>query len=134
MYKKKKYDLRIDHANKKIIIGKSFSHKQSDIESEEYKQLCSVVQNFPEYKVEVKQIKKNPHKESYRGLTYDYMEKYIQIRGTALDLENYNQLRLLAQCHSKRFPVIKQWFLKNYPEVEKYGAKQEFLTIQENAA
>ena len=132
--KKKKFDLKVDHASKKIIIGRTFSQKQSDIESDEYKKLCEVVQTFPEYNVEVKQIKKNPHKESYRGLNYEYMEMYISVKGTSFDRQEYDDMRLLAECHSKRFPVIKQWFLKRYPEVEKYGAKKEFITEAENAA
>lgn len=108
--KKKKFDLKVDHASKKIIIGRTFSQKQSDIESDEYKKLCEVVQTFPEYNVEVKQIKKNPHKESYRGLNYEYMEMYISVKGTSFDRQEYDDMRLLAECHSKRFPVIKQWF------------------------
>ena len=132
--KKKKFDLKVDHASKKIIIGRTFSQKQSDIESDEYKKLCEVVQTFPEYNVDVKQIKKNPHKESYRGLNDEYMEMYISVKGTSFDRQEYDDMRLLAECHSKRFPVIKQWFLKRYPEVEKYGAKKEFITEAENAA
>lgn len=132
--KKKKFDLKVDHSSKKIIIGKAFSQRQSDVESDEYKKLCEVVQTFPEYDVEVKQIKKNPHKESYRGLNYEYMEMYISVKGTSFDRQEYDDMRLLAKCHSKRFPVIKKWFLNKYQEVAKYGAKQEFLTNHENAA
>jgi hypothetical protein len=125
---KSKFDLKVDHANRKIIIGKAFEQKQFDVESEEYKRLCEAVQIFPKYKVFVKSIKKNPHKESYRGLTYEYMERYISVKGTRVDRQEYDDMRLLAECHTKRFPVIKQWFLKKYPEVAKYGAKEEFLT------
>ena len=127
---KSKYDIRADHANQKIIIGKAFDKKQADIGSQEYKRLCEMVQMFPKYKVVVKQIKKNPHREFYKGLTYDYMEKYIAIKGTRQDRQEYNDMRLLSECHSKRFPVIKDWFLTKYPEVKKYGAKAEFLTSQ----
>ncbi len=124
---KAKFDIKVDHTNKRIVIGKAFNKKQSDTGSLEYAKLCEVVQIFPKYKVTVKEIKKNPHKESYKGLTYDYMERYISVKGTRVDRQEYNDMRLLAECHSKRFPVIKQWFLKKYPEVEKYGAKEEFL-------
>jgi hypothetical protein len=27
--------------------------------------------------------------------------------------------------------VLKQWFLRKFPEVEKYGAKEEFLDASE---
>lgn len=125
---KSKFDIKADHRDKKIIMSKAFEKKQSDIESEEYKKLCEMVRTFPEYDVEVKRIKKNPHKESYKGLTYGYMERYIAVKGTRIDRQEYDDMRLLAECHSRRFPVIKQWFLGKYPEVEKYGAKEEFIS------
>ena len=131
---KVKFDIRPDHANQQIIIGKAFSKRQSDIESQEYKTLCKVVQAFPQYKVVVKEIKKNPHKESYKGLTYQYMERYIDVKGTRVDRQEYDDMRLLSKCHSRRFPVIKQWFLRKYPEVEKYGAREEFLSEPFRAA
>ena len=130
---KSKYNLMVDHAKRKIIIGKAFNKKQADITSEEYAKLCEVVQMFPKYKVTLKTIKKNPHKESYKGLNYDYMERYIAVKGTRADRQEYDDMRLLAECHSKRFPVIKQWFLDKYPEVKEYGAKAEFID-QPNAA
>jgi len=88
---------------------------------------------FPKYRVTVKEIKKNPHKESYKGLNYDYMERYIAVKGTRADRQEYDDMRLLAECHSKRFPVIKGWFLHKYPEVEQYGAREEFIN-QPNVA
>jgi len=129
-----KFNIKVDHIQKKIIIGKAFDKKQSDIESEEYKKLCEAVQIFPKYKVVVKKIKKNPHKESYKGLTYGYMEKYIAVKGTRVDRQEYDDMRLLAECHSKRFPVIKQWFINKYPEVKEYGAKEEFVSTVPPAA
>lgn len=125
---KLKYNIRVDHTHKRIIIGKDFDRKQSDVGSQEYAKLCEVVQIFPKYKVVVKEIKKNPHKESYKGLTYGYMEKYIAVKGTCEERQEYDDLRFLAECHSKRFPVIKQWFLRKYPEVAMYGAKEEFIS------
>ena len=127
----KKFNIKIDHVFKKIILGKGFYKKQFDITSIEYAKLCEVVQMFPEYEVSVKSIKKNPHKEAYKGLTYEYMERYISVKGAITDRQEYDNMRLLAECHSKRFPVLKQWFLRKFPEVEKYGAKEEFLDASE---
>ena len=35
----------------------------------------------------------------------------------------FDELLLISQCHSKgrRYPVIKNWFLDNYPEVRDFG-------------
>ena len=43
------------------------------------------------------------------------------------NLNKYEELRLIAQCHSKarRYPAIKSWFLETYPEIVKFGSKEE---------
>ena len=125
---KKQAPIKIDHANQQIVLKREFAKKQEDVSSNEYKSLCAVVQMFPGYAITVKEITKNPQKESYKGLTYGYMERYIAVKGTRADRQEYDDMRLLAECHSKRFPVIKQWFLDKYPEVREYGAKAEFIT------
>ncbi len=73
---------------------------------------------------------------SYKGLTYQYMEDYIITHESdetrEAVLEEYNELRLITQCHSKafRYPVIKKWFLAKYPEIANFGkvAKQNNIT------
>jgi hypothetical protein len=55
------------------------------------------------------------------------MEHYIithESKDTVLEvLDEYNELRLIAECHSKsrRYPVIKRWFLAKYPEIVEFG-------------
>ena len=36
-------------------------------------------------------------------------------------MKEYKEMRLLAECHSIRYPVIKKWFLAKFPEVAKFG-------------
>ena len=62
------------------------------------------------------------------------MEAYIAVKGTVKDKLEFEDMLLLAQCHSIRFPVIKKWFLKKYPEVALYGAKKEFINEPREAA
>ena len=35
----------------------------------------------------------------------------------------FDEMLLISQCHSKgrRYPVIKNWFLENYPEIRAFG-------------
>jgi hypothetical protein len=39
---------------------------------------------------------------------------------------------LVSQCHSKafRYPVIKKWFLKKYPEIVKFGLPQKPIILK----
>lgn len=58
---------------------------------------------------------------------YDYMRAYIMSHEKGEDRVNalmeFDELLLISQCHSKgrRYPVIKSWFLDNYPEIKNFG-------------
>lgn len=58
------------------------------------------------------------------------MEHYIlthEDKDTVLEvLDTYNEMRLIAECHSKshRYPAIKRWFLAKYPEIVEFGILQ----------
>jgi len=43
---------------------------------------------------------------------------------------------LISQCHSqsKRYPVIKKWFLEKYPEVKKFGVPKEEASAEDETA
>jgi hypothetical protein len=55
------------------------------------------------------------------------MERYIEGHANAeATMAEYKELRLISECHCKarRYPKIKKWFLKKYPEVEKFGINE----------
>ena len=78
-------------------------------------------------------------KECYKGLTYEYMEDYIQTHEPAATvdavLDEFEEIRLISSCHSKafRYPVIKSWFLELYPEIAQFGLKNEEAPEQGNS-
>lgn len=119
--------LKIDHVHCTIIMDRTFAKNAENTMSAEYAHLQSVRRDYPNYTVARRQIKKNPNKECYKGLTYAYMEAYIASHeddeNRKLVLKEFAELRLIAQCHSKahRYPVIKQWFLDKYPEIATFG-------------
>ena len=123
-----KNTIKVDFLNNKIIIDKTFMKKASDARSDEYALLERTMGNHPTYPVVVREIKKNPKKESYKGLTYEYMRKYIdtveQNEETRLAVHaEMDRMILISQCHSqsKRYPIIKKWFLDRYEEITKFG-------------
>ena len=78
--------------------------------------------------------KKKEDKESYRGLTYKYMEDYIRTHANAAaNMAEYHQQRLLAECHSIRYANIKKWVLGLYPEVAQFGVTEIPESKVENA-
>ena len=121
-----KNTLKIDHSKKKIIMDRTFAKLSENTRSEEYAHLQSVRRDYPSYTVVRREIKKNPSKECYKGLSYEYMERYIlHVEGVkAIEvLKELAEMRLIAECHSNahRYPVIKRWFLERYPEIAKFG-------------
>lgn len=119
--------LKIDFSTKQIIMDRTFAKNCADTRSEEYSHLQRVRADYPLFTVSTRTCQKNEHKESYKGLTYEYMEHYIlthESKETILSvLDEYNELRLIAECHSKsrRYPAIKRWFLAKYPEISEFG-------------
>ena len=97
-----------------------------DRTSEEYKLLVEVQAKHPDYKIVRREIKKNPHKESYCGLTYSYMDGYIATHDPTGEIwKAYTELRHRAACHSIRYAHIKKWFLGIYPEIDDFSIQKD---------
>ena len=112
--------LKIDREKKAIVMDRAFVKASAVVGSEEYNMLQTARRDYPTYTVVRRTIKKNPNKECYRGLTYGYMENYIRTHG-AERMGEYQELRLIAECHSIRYPTIKKWFLEAFPEIMEFG-------------
>ena len=116
-----KNTLKLSHAKREIVMDATFARNAENTMSPEYAHLQQVRKDYPAYTVVRRTIKRNANKESYKGLTYEYMETYIMSHGTSetriANLREFNEMRLIAECHSKafRYPVIKAWFLDKYP-------------------
>lgn len=117
--------LKINHENRTLIMDRTFAKNADIVGSEEYNLLQTARKDYPTYAVTRRTIKKKETQEHYKGLTYEYMKWYIEeYEKTNLVLETLdelNELIAISKCHSRRYPVIKQWFLEKYPEVKEYG-------------
>lgn len=114
--------VKIDYANRQIIMDRTFARLAKIVGSEEYNLLQTARRDYEGFHVVTRTIRRNDKKECYRGLTYDYMERYILLHDKAPERKKeFDEMRLIAECHSKRYPVIKQWFLQQYPEIAQFG-------------
>ena len=119
--------LKLDHEHQLLVMDRTFAKKSENTMSNEYRHLQDVRAAYPDYTVIRREIKKNPNKECWRGLTYAYMENYISTHEEGAELvkvlTEFSELRLISQCHSAahRYPVIKRWFLSKYPEIANLG-------------
>ncbi len=131
-------NIRINFGEKTITLARAFAKKAAIMGSTEYNELLTVKEDFPDYTIKTRKISRNPNKETYRGLTYSYMENYIrQYDHSGSIMEEYEVLRFRAECHSIRYPAIKKWFLARFPEVKDLTMqdyKAPYLPANEKAA
>lgn len=130
-----KNTLHINHKTNQLVMDRTFSVKASLFGSQEYNMLQSARQDYPKYQVVRKTIKTNPKKESFNGLTYEYMEIYMDKYNVSAEIrQQYEDLRFKAKAHSIRYPVIKKWFLETFPDMKDWGKIKEELAAATAAA
>ena len=135
-----KNTLKINHANHTIVMDRTFARNANDTRSEEYAHLQAVRRDYPNYTVVQRHIRINSNKNTYAGLTYEYMESYILTHGTEetrmTNFKAYQEMRIIAQCQGKafRYPVIKSWFLDKYPEIARFGMTETEIAIEDAKA
>lgn len=115
--------INVNIADRQIIINSGFAKRARKFDTQEYHMLKICRNDYPGFEVIIRAIRKNNNKECYRGLTYEYMENYIlrHSDNPKKSLAEFAELKLISKCHSIRYPVIKKWFLNNYPEIVEFG-------------
>ena len=117
--------MKINEKKFTIEVTKSFAQKASRVGSPEYYELLEVRHNFPKFKVVVNQTKS---KDSFKGLTYEYMKKYIQTHddekgsnmAVFMELRGKSEEADDAQADSMSYGEIKMWFLDTYPAIKNF--------------
>ena len=130
----------IDHENKKIRLPKAFAKASGKYGSEEYKLLMKMKKDVPNYEVIVETTRKQP-RDNYKGLTYDYMERYIKTKANSEELmKEYFELRGIGTGYDEiirkaSYVQVKKWFLAKFPEINEYKQerKETWKVIDKNA-
>ena len=122
--------IRIVRTNRTIEVSKSFDKAASRFGTREYEAMQQVRKDYPDFTIVVKTVRTKA--DHFKGLTYDFMEKYITSHDDAdKRLAEFNDLRgkseeaqaYGAAAHS--YGKIKAWFFKNYPEIEAFQRRRE---------
>ena len=122
--------VKVKYAKREIEMNTTFAKMIENPLSDEYALLQKLKLENPEFKVTRRQIKSNPNKDSYKGLTYEWMRNHI-VTHEGDDtrekvLYEFDEMIYISECHSKRlrYPTIKKWFLAKYPNIAKFGAAE----------
>ena len=141
---KKNMNYRIDFSRMTLIMTAEFADKAYNPESDEYKILTRLKQDFPDLKVERKthckptsyttsKSKEKFYHNPYKGITYDNMKRFIATvddkNGTyAAEYERvYNYA--LGMGKKRANAIVAGWFVEQFP---KYRTDPFFYYSKDN--
>ena len=135
-------NLKVNHQTRTIEMNKTFADKASRFGSDEYDALMLAREQNPGYTMKVITRKTTKSdKPSYKGLTYEYMEKYILAHDDEEQtiMNEYMALRGMtdeaedALADSLTYQEMKEWFLDKFPAIADFHQKREELLAKSQA-
>ena len=117
---------------KKIEMSKTEAKAAGKLNSEKFDELHNLRAMYPTFEIEIK-ASSAKKKTDYKGLTYDYMMKYIEAHDDEEKsiMAEFKMLRATsdeakeALAESASYKEIKEWFLKKFPAIAKFHEKRE---------
>lgn len=118
----------IDSATRTISLTKKEMTAASRFGSDNYKALQEARRDYPGFTVTTITRKVNTQRETYKGLTYAYMERYIKAHDDEQETiwAEYNRYRGTPICPDDEIPTpytytqMKTWFLGKFEAVAKF--------------
>ena len=116
-----------------IEMNKAYAKKAAKYGSPEYNELQTARRDYPAFRVVT--VVKKAAKPEYKGLTFEYMKKYItlhddedkSVMAKFLDLRGESEDAKAIGALSAGYIEIKAWFFEQYPEIEKFHTDREAL-------
>lgn len=117
-----------------IEMTKKFAAAAHKFGTQEYKDLQEVRKDYPSYKEVIVTRKTSVKKDNFKGVTYEYMEKYIsshdedgKIMAEYQDLRGLSERAKEALAEPCSYLEMRAWFLKTYPAIAKFHEDREKL-------
>lgn len=109
--------MKLNFKNRTIELTKAEARRAAKIGTEEYTQILEARNSFPNFQIKIMPARKSSY--DLKGLTYEFMERYILINGTDEQLKEFNKMRNICGEARKAdsYGKIKQWFLDNFPQI-----------------
>ena len=128
-------NITVNEKARSIELTKKNYTKACKFGTPEYYDLQEVRKVYPTFKVvEVTRKATKSDKPSYKGLTYEYMVKYIKSHDKAEEnMKEFMELRGVSEegenalAESAHYQTIKDWFLGKYPEIASFHEKRTEL-------
>ena len=125
----------INEKKNAIELSKKEAKAAAKFGTTEYKQLQEARRDYPTFSVVTVTRKTTTKKNTFKGLTYEYMEMYIQkhddeqksIMAEYLMLRGKTYEAKEALAESFTYLEMKDWFLKKFPAIAEFHKKRESL-------
>lgn len=120
--------MTINTAARTITLTKKEMTAAHHVGSPEYKKLQTARRDYPDFRVTTITRKVNTQRETYKGLTYAYMEKYIKAHDdeSCTIMAEYKMYRGISEDPADLLPdpytynEMKVWFLSKFEAVAKF--------------
>lgn len=118
----------INFAKKQIIGTKASFDKAGKGEGAIYEELAAKIAAHPDFTIEIKEQKNHTDKakQTYHGLNFDLMEKFIAIQSNKEYLMRaYTGAKKMAEDTGiSVYPFVKKWFLAQFKNFDVTAAKK----------
>ncbi|MDL2238386.1 hypothetical protein LJC56_11285 [Christensenellaceae bacterium OttesenSCG-928-K19] len=123
---RKSNPIKVDLVNSTITVYKTFYAKACIFGSDEYRLLKKVLNENPgtDWKIEIKQQKKNANRKSYKNLSMERMENYIILKDgeNSPNHREFKQVKKASSIHSSPFTAVRKWFTETYEDYNDFKA------------
>lgn len=120
--------------NKTIVGTKSAINRANMGKNPEYTTLCEMLAAHPDFTVAEKQIKHNPDKKKYNGLTLPRMKEYIETQPNSKErLIEFAAIQKVAAAKGAKYPLTKKWFLATFPEFKENEVSDAEISAETEA-
>ena len=125
-------NLYVDFAKQTIQMTKAYAERAGHVDSPEFKELSNVRMMNPDYRIVVvknpaPKSKDEETKVSYKGLDYDFMEKYI------MSLDDEAQKKILLEDFKTlkdekvNYIEIRTWFVETFEVFKNCKCKADVI-------
>lgn len=117
---KQNHGYEINYIENTIVVTKSFLKKAGTIGSKEYNELAKVRRDFPDFRIQQREITKKQGKKTYGKLTYKVMGEFIEAQeedNAAEVLAEFERVQRLSKVQNGSYAYVKIWFLSRYKDV-----------------
>ena len=121
-----KANIKVELSNNTLVVTKKFFKNAQYFGTPEYDELRAALEANKGFTVVVRKIKKNPEKESYKGLKYENMENFI-ITFEPTALREYQLARKRSKIQASPYKWMVTWFITRFPN---YKETNFFATLE----